>query len=271
MRARLRELEVEPRRLDERARRRPGLRRAAWLEIDLAALRHNVGVIRSLAGPAAVAPVVKADAYGHGLHGTAEALARVSDGLCVATLDEAIDAARRPAGRAGAAALPGAAVGGSRGRRRPAIELTIMSAADLEHLQRVAPLDRPPVALHLCVETGLGRGGLTPAEVAAAVAVPRRQDPRFRLAGLWSHLARPGDAEVSARQVERFGRAEAALAAAGIRGPGPPPGRQRPPLQPRGAAARAGATRARRLRRARRRAARGRRERRRQPPASAPP
>ena len=71
-------------------RPRAGLRRAAWLEIDLAALRHNVALIRSLVGPAAVVPVVKADAYGHGNPRTAEALAGVSDGLCVATLDEAL-------------------------------------------------------------------------------------------------------------------------------------------------------------------------------------
>jgi alanine racemase len=193
------------------------LRRAAWLEIDLDALRHNVGVIRSLAGPAAVAPVVKANAYGHGVRRTAEALAEVADGFCVATLDEAValrawlpDARLLllyPVPRSAAAEAVAAGV-----------ELTIMSPADVEHLGRVAASDRPPVALQLCVETGLGRGGLNVEDLVTAAGAIER-DPRLRLAGVWSHLASPAEPDASARQVERFERAVAALGAAGIRVP----------------------------------------------------
>ncbi len=195
----------------------PQLRRAAWLEIDLDAVRHNVGIIRSLAGTAAVAPVVKADAYGHGVRRTAEALAEVADGLCVATLDEAIalrvmlpDARvllLYPVPRAAAAEAVAAGV-----------EVTIMSLVDVEHVVRVAVSDRPPVALQLCVETGLGRGGLGVEDLVRAAGVIER-DPRLRLAGLWSHLANPGEPDASARQVERFERAVAALGVAGIRVP----------------------------------------------------
>ena len=47
-------------------------------------------VIRSVVGDAAVAPVVKADAYGHGMIEVGRALAPIVEALCVATLDEAI-------------------------------------------------------------------------------------------------------------------------------------------------------------------------------------
>ena len=213
----------------------PGLHRAAWLEIDLAAVRHNVRVIRSLVGAAAVAPVIKADAYGHGSERTAQALADVCEALCVATLDEAMALrARVPSRVLLLYPIPRAAAADA---VTAGVELTIMSAADFQHLQQVAPHDRPPVPLHLCVETGLGRGGL-PLEAVVAVAQAAQADPRFRLAGLWSHLASPADAEASSRQVERFGAAAGALAQAAIIVParhlsssGPIFSRSAPPLE----------------------------------------
>ena len=44
--------------------------------------------------------------------------------------------------------------------------------------------------IHLCAETGLGRGGL-PAADLPAVAEAAAADPRLVLAGLWTHLASP--------------------------------------------------------------------------------
>ena len=46
-----------------------------WAEIDRAALRHNAKVGRDRIGSAEMLAVVKANAYGHGLVGVAEALA----------------------------------------------------------------------------------------------------------------------------------------------------------------------------------------------------
>jgi alanine racemase len=223
----------------------PGLRRAAWLEIDLAAVRHNVAVIRALAAPAAVAPVVKAEAYGHGQGRIAAALADVSDGLCVATLDEAL-ALRSELPRMRVLLLYPVPRAAAADAIAAGVELTIMSPADLEHLQFAGlpdgsfvrePPAPAPVALQLCVETGMGRGGLAVAEVVG-VARAVADDPRFRLAGLWTHLASPADAEASARQVERFRRAEALLSAAGIHVPprhlaasGPLLSRAAPPLE----------------------------------------
>src|SRR2546423_14988691 len=40
--------------------------RPAWAEVDLNAIRHNVGVLTRLVSPAGVMAVVKADGYGHG-------------------------------------------------------------------------------------------------------------------------------------------------------------------------------------------------------------
>jgi alanine racemase len=187
--------------------------RNAWLEIDLDAIRHNVATIRSLVGRAALAPVVKADAYGHGSARVVTALVDLADAFCVATLDEALALRDLVASRvislypvpAGAAAEAVAAD----------VELTVMSQADLDAIRAAATaLDRS-AAVHLCLETGLNRGGLTTPELLEVAALAAA-DPRIVLAGVWSHLASPDDMSASRQQVARFDAATAALAAIGV-------------------------------------------------------
>ena len=75
------------------------------------------------------------------------------------------------------------------------------------------------MAIHLCVETGLGRGGLSLADLLR-VAEVATADGRFRVAGLWTHLASPDDPEMAGRQVARFEDVAATLTRRGI--PVPP-------------------------------------------------
>ena len=69
----------------------PSLHRA-WVEVDHAALRHNLGALRRLAGPEKqVIAVVKANAYGHGaIEVSRTLLAEGVELLAVATIDEGI-------------------------------------------------------------------------------------------------------------------------------------------------------------------------------------
>lgn len=60
----------------------------AKAHIDLAALRHNLSQVKSLAPDAKILAVIKADAYGHGITEVAEALEGVH-GFAVARLQEA--------------------------------------------------------------------------------------------------------------------------------------------------------------------------------------
>ena len=59
-----------------------------WAEIDRSALRHNAKVVRERIGSAKMLAVVKADGYGHGLIGVAEALAEEAQLFGVANLEE---------------------------------------------------------------------------------------------------------------------------------------------------------------------------------------
>lgn len=70
----------------------PAISATSWAEIDLAALRDNVRVLRRQAAPADVAAVVKADGYGHGA--VAIATAAIEAGasrLCVFTFREGVE------------------------------------------------------------------------------------------------------------------------------------------------------------------------------------
>lgn len=65
----------------------------SWAEIDLQALQHNLGKARECAPGKRVCAVIKANAYGHGVHAVAAALAPVlqaQDLVAVATLNEAL-------------------------------------------------------------------------------------------------------------------------------------------------------------------------------------
>ena len=193
------------------------LRRTAWIEIDGNALVSNLATIRRLAGDGLqVLPVVKADAYGHGMVPVARILeAAGADGLSVATLDEAVglrDAGIAapiivmypipPGGAAEASRRGIAIVGGD-----PGDVTELLAAATSAGL--VADL-----SIELEVETGLGRGGATPDLV---VAVARSiVDAGARLDGVWSHLQESEVAEITAGQVARFEDALGRLAQAGI-------------------------------------------------------
>lgn len=64
--------------------------RPAHALIDLAALRHNYQLAKSLSGRKALA-VIKANAYGHGAVEAAATLADLADGFAVACLEEALE------------------------------------------------------------------------------------------------------------------------------------------------------------------------------------
>ena len=196
--------------------------REAWLEVDLAAIVHNVATIRgTLPRGVALAGVVKANAYGHGLVPVGRALDGVADVLCVATLDEGLELRAAGLGERILVLYPVPAAGLLEALHA-GLELTVMSGEDARALWAArARIDRPGAAnapgrfaVHLAVDTGMARGGLLPAAVSG-VARDLATSPGITLAGIWTHLVSPGDATRSAAQVDDFGRAVDELRLAG--------------------------------------------------------
>jgi alanine racemase len=203
----------------------PPLPKTAWLEIDLDALVSNVRLLRSLLPPdVRVEPVIKADAYGHGAVAVARAL--VADGvesLGVATFDEALEL--RQAGIEVPIVIlfpipPELAPEA----RRYCLSITVgddvllqrtLAALAGETGSTSVSAGAAPLAVHIEVETGLGRGGVDPENVAA-VAAAIEACPQARIAGLWSHLQAAADSHITTRQDVRFGVASGLLEQAGV-------------------------------------------------------
>jgi alanine racemase len=199
----------------------PPLPRTAWLEIDLDALVSNLGVLREAAGAdVAIRPVVKADAYGHGMVPVARALAGAGvDGLSVATADEAL--VLRAAGIVAPILVlypvPTTMIETAM-RARIAIsagEPASLAAILVATAAAVASVDLGPLIIELEVETGLGRGGVP---VDGVVDVARRiaSAPGVVLGGLWTHLQAPQSSPARAAQIARFEEAATALVDAGL-------------------------------------------------------
>lgn len=205
------------------AAHRPGERVEAV--VDLAAITANVRTLAALmhrGNPSgSVMAVVKADAYGHGAVPAARAaLAGGATWLGVATPTEAL--ALRAAG-VGAPILAWLWPPGE--RIAPALAAGVqLAVSSREHLDRVLEQAVGGVPdIHVKVDTGLGRGGVGPAEIGPvldAVAAAQRAG-RVRVAGLMSHLASadvPDDPSVP-EQTAAFHRI---LTAAADRGIDPP-------------------------------------------------
>lgn len=199
------------------------LPRTAWIEVDLDRLLGNLGALRAALPPGVrLEPVLKADAYGHGAVPIGRALeAAGADGFSVATFDEAVEL-RQGGLRAPILCLYAVPASVVREAMRLDVAVTASSEELLERMVAAAHAawrgeggSRPRRALriHLDVETGLGRAGLDPERLGAAVRRVGHR-PGVRLAGVWSHLQQADDRERTDRQAVRFAAALGGLAEA---------------------------------------------------------
>lgn len=191
--------------------------RWAWAEVDVGAVQHNVELLTSIAGPAAVWAVVKADGYGHGAVQVAQAaISGGATGLCVALVQEGV--ALRTAGIDCPILVlseqpPSELVDAV----RSALELTVYSHGQLEAIAAAGGHGHP---VHLKIDTGMRRVGAA-ADDALSLAAAIAASPALRLAGLCTHLAvadDPADA-FNAVQIESFDDVITALAVAGHQAP----------------------------------------------------
>jgi alanine racemase len=160
--------------------------------IDLAAVRHNVGLLADrAAGGAGVMAVVKADGYGHGLVPTARAAVQGgATWLGVAFLEEAL------ALRAAHLDVPILAWLTTPGEDlRPAVaagvDLGIYSLAELAAAQAAARATGVTTRVQLKADTGLSRGGAQPTDwpELCEAAAKAEADGALKVSGLWSHFA----------------------------------------------------------------------------------
>ena len=179
--------------------------RATRATIDLAALRHNVAVLAEQAGTLQLWAVVKANAYGHGAVQCAQAaLTAGAHGLCVALTQEAVEL--RTAGIDAPIMVLS---------EQPVSDAPILVAhrvvcvAYNEHyisaLASAAATQAERTLVHLKIDTGMHRVGVTPA-AAVARAQMIANSKHLVLDGVMTHLATADDPAHSAtmQQVAAF-------------------------------------------------------------------
>ena len=181
--------------------------RRCWVEVDLDALRGNLDWIKHRVGEnVRVITVVKADAYGHGLKSIAALLMQSGTDLFgVASLAEA--ASIRSVGRGWPILMLGAALPDEvETALRDDVMLTVSSRGEMERISERAVALKRIAAVHLKVDTGMGRLGAAP-EQAFELAALARSLPGVRLAGLYTHYANVEEEPVfTQRQRQAFRR-----------------------------------------------------------------
>jgi len=134
--------------------------------IDLAALKHNLALVREAAPTAHVMAMVKANAYGHGMLACLPAL-KQADALATARLEEAI--ALRSAGYSGRVVVVSGVIGGDE------IDACVVHNVEpvlhsIDAVAAMASVKAPrPINVWLKIDTGMHRLGVSSEQYRAAL------------------------------------------------------------------------------------------------------
>ena len=188
-----------------------------WAEIDLAAIRHNIGELRRVAAGAEVMGVVKGYAYGHGNPESAIAMleagatrlgvARVAEALHLreAGVEAPIHVFTEPPPQAAAALVENSLTA--------AVYTEVFGRA----LSDAAVAVGQTVPIHVKLDTGMHRVGLLSDDVPDALE-RLAELPGIEIEGVWSHLAVADipDHPFTRKQLDLFAELVARIEQAGI-------------------------------------------------------
>lgn len=164
-----------------------------WIEINREALLHNLQEIRkTLPESTLLAPVVKANAYGHGLNEVVKVLAEYSQFFCVDSFDEARQVKElAPHSRV--------LIMGYQELETldfedwlQGMEIVVFDKHSLTFLQKKAREREIRIGVHLKVETGLNRLGMSEFDVHESAAILTDCE-NLELSGIYTHYANVED------------------------------------------------------------------------------
>ncbi len=192
--------------------------RHAWVEIDLAAIRHNLQEIKRMVGPAVdIMAVVKAEAYGHGAIPVAKAaIASGARWLGVAMPEEGIQL--RKAGIETPILIFGPIQPDQVG---PVIQYDLTTAIcnweSAVAMSGEAVKTAKPALVHLKVDTGMGRVGVQPDDAVDFMRKITRL-PGLQVTGIFSHMATADekDKNYARHQIQIFSAVVADLKKVGL-------------------------------------------------------
>ena len=192
-----------------------------WAEIDVDALKFNIGNIKKLVGDKKVMAVVKADAYGHGYKECSRILLENgADSLGVATVSEAKQL------RHEGFTVPILILGATFPEEAQDIINfdiipTVFDYEYAKHLSDVAKSIGKNVKIHIKIDTGMSRIGLSAETEAVAEIIKISKLPCVEIDGIFSHFACADeeDREYTKLQLKRFNKVLSELENNGIKIP----------------------------------------------------
>jgi alanine racemase len=185
----------------------------AQLTVRLGSLAANFREALRRSAPAAVAPVIKANAYGMGLAPVAHALVNAgADTFFVARLEEGI-AIRELLPRERIFVLDGIGDGAASALLSHALTPVLNSLEEIAEWSALARREHRELDAALQIDTGMNRSGLSHQELAEVAGDVRHSLAGINLVLVMSHLARADepDREMNWDQLARFRAALALL------------------------------------------------------------
>lgn len=196
--------------------------RPCWAEINARSLEDNYRFLKSLrAGGAELLAIVKADAYGHSLALCAPAAMRAgAKWLGVTSVEEGV-AARGLCPEARVLAMSGCFPGEGATvveHRLTAVVWEPWQLDELEGAARVSSVGAGALPVHLEIDTGMSRQGVSLDGLGALVARMGARSP-LRLEGVLTHLfaADETDGRVTEAQLARLGEGLEQICVAGLK------------------------------------------------------
>lgn len=195
-----------------------------WVTVDLAAIGHNLDLVRERTGGRPVLAVVKTDAYGHGAARVARFLQRRGcERLAVASVEEAI--ALREAGlRLPVQLLASTPCADYERVLGEDFIFTVGSGLEIETLAKGARRAGSRETVHLEIDTGMGRSGCRPWDAPELIRLILSR-PELRFEGAMTHFPSVDDREdpegheFAFRQVEDFLEVVEEIKRAGVKEP----------------------------------------------------
>lgn len=192
---------------------------ASFLEVEAAALQHNLQVFRAAVGQGHDAPrvgvVLKGNAYGHGLACVLPAVHPLCECLYVIAPGEAegIRAWETAGGHPRRRVLVIGAVTAAEAVRLAQldVEVVIGDRGFAHWAQALRALRQKPLLVHVHVDTGLGREGFLPSELPALWSELTSCADVLELRGCLSHFANVEDVTEQAYALEQVSRFQDAV------------------------------------------------------------
>jgi len=178
--------------------------RPTYLEVNLSQLRKNIEAIKAHVAPAKIMPMVKANAYGHGVDGIAPFIEPHIDYFGVAILEEGIHL------RELGITKPILIAGGTLPEQVPLfaeydLTLTGSSLDLLDSAEKISRSTGKRIKTHLKIDTGMERVGVREYE-AEALIIKSSACKHIDVEGIYTHLANSElpDRTYSSMQLDRF-------------------------------------------------------------------